>query len=327
MPKTALLIDADLLIFRSCAVAETRTVEVTHIRTGETRVFKTRTEFKNLLKSKGKKLIPGRYTFTDVQTPKPLANALHTIKTQLNKWKTKFDPDVMKVLIGGKDNFRESLPLPKKYKGNRKDMLIPIHREDAKKYLIERHQAEVIDGCETDDALIYYGYEYLRQGYDVIICTIDKDSLAYSGLRVYDFREDDNTQVLIPDFGHLEVIEKGKDKEVKGVGFVWYCQQMLLGDGTDHYRPFEVKGVEFGELSAYKVLKDTKTHKEALEAVIQRYKTVYPEPFTFVDWTGKEQTFNYLDFLKLYHKCVRMKETKEDDLDFVKFCQKYEVNP
>ena len=327
MPKTALLIDADLLIFRSCAVAETRTVEVLHKSSGRSKVFNTRTEFKDFLKAKGMEYKPESYEFTDIQTPEPLANALHTIKTQLNKWKTKFDPDVMKVLIGGKDNFRESLPLPKKYKGNRKDMLIPIHREDSKKYLQERHQAEVIDGCETDDALIYYGYEYLKKGYDVIVCSFDKDSLAYSGLKTYDFRDDENKPVLIPDFGHLEVIEKEKDKEVKGLGFIWYCQQMLTGDGTDHYRPFKVKGVKFGELSAYKVLKDTKTHKEALEAVIQQYKTVYPEPFTFVDWTGKEQTFDYLDFLKLYHKCVRMKETKEDDLDFVKFCQKYEVNP
>jgi hypothetical protein len=270
---------------------------------------------------------PESYEFTDIQTPESLANALHTIKTQLNKWKTKFDPDVVKVLIGGKDNFRESLPLPKKYKGNRKDMLIPVHREDAKMYLQERHKAEVIDGCETDDALIYYGYEYLKKGYEVIVSSVDKDALAYSGLKVYDFREDDNKPVLIPDFGYLEVIEKDKTKTVKGVGFLWYCQQMLTGDGTDNYRPFEVRGVKFGEMSAYKALKDTKTHKEALESVIQQYKTVYPEPFTFVDWTGKEQTFDYLDFLKLYHKCVRMKETKEDDLDFVKFCQRYGVSP
>ena len=325
--KTALLIDADLLVFRSCAVAETRTVEVTHIRTGEKRIFNTRTEFKDSLKAKGRKYIPERYSFVDIQTPEPLANALHTIKLQIKKWKDKFKPNVTRIFLGGKDNFRDSLPLPKQYKGNRADMLIPIHREDAKTYLVEQHGAEVIDGCETDDALIYTGYEYLEKGYDVIICSVDKDTNAYMGLKVYDFREDDNEPFLIPDLGYLEIVQKDKAKTVKGLGFLWYCLQCLQGDPTDHYRPFEAAGVSFGAIAAYNLLKDCKTKQEALEVVIQQYKKVYPEPFTFVDWQGIERTFYYLDFLQLYHKCVRMKETKDDNLDFIEFCQKQGVKP
>lgn len=318
----ALLIDSDIIAYRSAACIEKRTVEVKHIKSGRVKVFDTRTQFKDFLKAKDFVYKAEDYEFTDIQTPEDVSHATYIVKNQIKKLKEKFKPDLVHIVIGGKDNFRESLPLPKKYKGNRKDFIKPVYLQEVKDYLIQVHMAEIIEGCESDDAVTYYGYQYKQLGYDVIIATIDKDALAYSGLKVYDFTKENAEAVLIPDLGELHINDKG---DVKGMGFLWYCQQMLTGDFVDGFRPFEVAGIKYGEKTAYKVLKDCKTHQEALQAVISEYRRVYPNEVNYTDWNGLEITSDYLGMLKLYHKCVRMKATKDDNLDFKQFAESYGV--
>lgn len=319
----ALLLDGDIICYRSAACIEKRTVEVKHIKSGRVKVFDTRTQFKDFLKAKEFVYKAEDYDFTDIQTPEDVSHATYIVKNLIKSLTDKFKPDVLHVLIGGKDNFRDNLPLPKKYKDNRKDMIRPVYLQDVRQYLIGKHKAEVVNGCETDDALTYYGYEYLNSGYDTIVVTIDKDALAYSGLKVYDYTKENAEPLLIPKVGELYLNDKG---DVKGNGFLWYCFQMLVGDTTDHYRPFEVAGIKYGEKTAYKVLKDCKTEQEALLAVISEYQRVYPGEVKYAAWSGLEVTTDWLGMLKLYHKCVRMKETSNDVLNFKQFAERYGVN-
>lgn len=319
----ALLLDADVVCYRSAAAIEKRTVEVKHIKSGRVKVFDTRTQFKDFLKAKDFVYKAEDYEFTDIQTPEDVSHATYIVKNLIKNLNEKFKPEVLHVLIGGKNNFRDDLLLPKQYKGNRSSMLRPVYLQEVKQYLIGKHKAEVVDGCETDDALTYYGYEYLRNGYDTIIATVDKDALAYSGLKVYDFTKENAEAVLIPDLGELHINDKG---DVKGMGFLWYCFQMLTGDGTDHYRPFEVAGIKYGERAAYKALKDCKTQQEALQAVISEYRRVYSSEVNYTAWNGfKVVGADYRNMLDLYHQCVRMKETKDDPLYFKQFAERYGV--
>ena len=154
----ALLIDGDVIAYRSSACIETRTVEVKHIKSGRVKVFDTRTQFKDFLKAKDFVYKTEDYEFTDIQTPEDVSHATYIVKNQISKFKELFKPGVVHVCIGGKSNFRDNLPLPKRYKGNRSGMIRPVHLSDVRQYLTNVHKAEVIEGCETDDALVYYRY-------------------------------------------------------------------------------------------------------------------------------------------------------------------------
>jgi hypothetical protein len=317
--KTALLVDADLICYRSAAVCEARSVEIKHIKSGKVKEFKTRTEFKKFLQQKDFVYRESDYEFTDLQNPQPAAHAFHTIKSQLQNFKTKFKPDIFHVVLSGKGNFREELPLPKKYKGNRADSIRPLLLEQCKKYIREKYEADVVAGCEADDAIIYYGYEYKKLGYDVVIASIDKDAKAYSGLNVWDFTDIESQLEMMPALGYLKQTRQG----IKGAGFLWYCFQMLKGDDTDFYRPFESFGIKYGEKSVYEYLKDSASEQDALARVIGQYKKFIPDKFDYTDWSGKEHSgVDYTYWLALYHKCVRMKETRTDALDFSEFCKK-----
>jgi len=111
-------------------------------------------------------------------------------------------------------------------------------------------------------------------------------------LNLYDFTQDNPTVELVPDFGYLKVETKmsGKQKvnKVKGRGFIWFCFQWLNGDNSDDYKPCELAGVKFGEMAAYKILKDCTTEQEALQAVVDTYKSWYSKEFTYKDWQGKK---------------------------------------
>jgi 5'-3' exonuclease len=318
----ALLIDGDILCYRAAATIEARTVEVKHIQSGRVKVFDTRTQFKDFLKAKDFVYKTEDYEFTDIQTPQDVSHATYIVKNQISKLKNRFEPELVHIVLGGKNNFRDKLALIKQYKSNRKDFLRPVHLQKVREYLLKVHGAEAVDNHEADDAVVYYGYEYLQKGYDVIICSQDKDALAYSGLKVYDFTKEDTEPLLISDFGELHLNVKD---EVKGSGFLWYCHQMLIGDATDFYRPFEVAGIKYGEKTAYKVLKDCKTKQEALEAVISEYRRVYPSEVEYIAWDGSEVVTDYVGMLQLLHKCVRMMETPDDVLDFVKFAERFGV--
>ncbi len=323
--KQIILFDGDVLAYRAAAAIEVRTIRVTHLPTGKTKDFKTRTEFKALMKEKGKEeqaKNPEIYKIEDVQTAEDVSHALHILKTQIKNITADLFIDEYKIFISGEENFRDMLPLPDKYKGQREDMIRPVHLKEAKMYLYKNHPCEVSDGAEADDYLIFRGYEYKKKGYDVIIVTVDKDANAYSGLSVHDYTQPFPCTKPVPGFGAI----RDTGKKIAGDGFAFYCFQMLFGDPVDNYKPCKLSGLKYGEVSAYNALKDCKNEKQALEKVIEIYKGWYPQEFEYTDWMGEiHSNQTYKDMLQLYHRCVRMKESQDDDLNFEKFCKRFGV--
>lgn len=323
MNKSIVIIDGDILAFRASAAIEKRKVEVTHNKSGKTKVFKTRTEFKEFLSSKELPFVKEDYSFKDTQEAEEPVNAFSIIKNQVKNIVDALWVDEYLVCLSGKNNFRDSLPLPSKYKGKRTEMLRPLHLTACKMYLYKNHPAVAAINREADDDLSIYGYDYLSKGYTVYIATIDKDAYASSGLIIYDFTKDSPIPFKVPQFGEIHYCEK--TKKVKGSGFLWFCFQWILGDSTDNFNPAELAKIKFGEKSALKLLQNCKDEKEALQVCMDKYKEWYPDPLTYFAWDGNKQGADYKTVAQLYFKCCRMMESESDDLDLSKFLNKYGV--
>jgi len=319
--KTIVIADLDTPCYAAAAVCDNRSVLVKHEPTGKTKVFKNRTEFKNLLKSKGKSNFE-EYSFEDIQEPEPVENACHTLKMGINRILEAIQPDEVIYVISGSSNFRDNLPLPTKYKSSRADMLRPALLGDVREFVKKKYKPLVAQNEEADDMQVYLGYEELYKGNKPIAVSIDKDILAYSGLFVLNQDKLEEGIQEIPQLGYLEIDAKNK---VRGKGFLWYCLQHIVGDITDGYKPTDLAGVKFGEKSAYKLLVNCKTEQEALLVVKDMYKQWYPDTFTYKDWQGVEHEANYKSILDLYFKCCRMKSHEFDELNSEEFFAKYGV--
>lgn len=323
MSKSIVIIDGDILAFRASAAIEKRKVEVTHNKSGKTKVFKTRIEFKEFLTNKELQYVNEDYSFKDTQESEEPVNAFNIIKNQVKNIVDALWADEYLVCLSGKINFRDSLPLPSKYKGKRTEMLRPLHLTECKMYLYKNHPSVAAVNREADDDLSIYGYDFLNKGYTVYIATIDKDAYASSGLIIYDFTKDSPVPFEVPQFGEIHYCTVAK--KVKGSGFLWFCFQWILGDSTDNFNPAELAKVKFGEKSALKLLQDCKDEKEALTVCLDKYKQWYPEPFTYTDWDGTNHKADYKTIAQLYFKCCRMMEHEGDNLDLSKFLNKYGI--
>lgn len=321
--KRIVLVDSDILVFRTAATCEVRSIEVKHIKSGRIKVFKHKTAFKDFLKEKEREYVEADYAFTEQQTLNEDLSYKFLLDNQIKSLKETLWWDEVRFLISGDNNFRDKLVLPTKYKGGRDNLLKPLLRQDCKDYLLGKYKAELIHGCETDDALVYVGYEELTKGNEVIIISNDKDSNCYTGLKLYNYTLEKPEITEIPKLGSLWLDEKGK---VRGLGFLFFALQMGIGDLTDSYRPTEIAGIKFGEKSMYNLLKDCESEQEALQVVISQYMSWYPRRLEYTDWTGKTHSVIWKDLIDLYFKCVRMRETKDDPLDFKQFTKRYGVD-
>lgn len=322
MSKTVAIIDLDTPIYKVAAACEERSILVKHSPTGIEKSFKTRTEFKELLKKKDKLDALEDYLIGDVQKAEPIENALHLLKNQVDRILEPLWADEVVFLMSGRTNFRNDLPLPTKYKSSR-TAVRPLLLKQVQQYAKKKYNTIESINCEPDDAQIFIGYEYLNKGHKPIIVSSDKDSKAYSGLHLYNPDKPDDGIVEIPKLGTIEIDSKNK---VRAWGMMQYGLQMKIGDITDSYRPTELCKVKYGEKSAHKSLVECKTEQEVLLEVIRQYKEWYPEEFTYIAWNGKAVESNWKHMLSLFHKCVRMQEVENDALIAYDFYNRFGVN-
>lgn len=324
MSERVLVLDLDTPIYASSSVCEKRSIVVTHTPTGIQKQFENRTAFKDLLEQKAKLDKIKDYTVEDIQEPEDVSHGCQILKCMVKNIQAAVQADSTLFFVSGKNNFRDSIELPRRYKSSRENTLRPLLLKDVKQYAISKFQPYICDGEEPDDVIIYRSYELKKQGYTPIVSSIDKDCLAYSGLLLFNQDHPERGIIELPGFGSLWVDAKDK---VRGNGFLWFCFQTLNGDSVDTFKPSELSGKKFGEKSAYKLLSACKTEKEALEVVLKQYKTWYPETVTYTAWNGIKYTKDYVQIADMYFKCCRMKTTADDKLDFIEFCKQYGVNP
>lgn len=321
--KTILICDLDTPIYKAAARAQDKSISVKHVRTGIEKSFKTRTEFKELLKSKNKIETLAQYEITDIQEPHPVSFATQFLKTTVNSILNAVQPDEVVYLVSGKGNFREDLPLVKKYKWNREGSLKPVNLQATRNFAIKHYNALQANGEEPDDMQVWMGYEALTSGKKPVVLGYDKDSLQYSGLFVYNPDKPELGIRELPGVGSIELDSKRKPR---AEGLMQYAYQMLYGDRVDGLIPYEVAEAKFGEIAAYNVLNDLKTENEILQAVVDQYKMWYPSNVKYTAWNGDDVSCTWKEMYNLYHKALRMKQTKDDPLDYKAFLNSYGVS-
>lgn len=321
MSKVVALIDLDTPVYKAAAAVEERGIIVTHSPTGIQKSFSTRTEFKDLLKSKDKIDKLSEYEIEDTQEAEPVENACHILNNHIKFILDSFWCDEVVYMMSGKTNFRNDLPLPTKYKSNR-TALRPLLLKQVQTFAWKKYNAVVTQNEEPDDMQVWMGYEILKRGDTPVIVTGDKDSKAYSGLSLFNPDKPEEGVIVIPDLGSIWEDEKSK---VRALGMKQYALQQLIGDTIDGFKPTELCGVKFGEKSALKLLEPCKTEKEVLEVVVNKFQEWYPEAFEYTAWNGDTIKSDWKHMLNLYYCCCRMKETKDDPLIAYDFYKRYGV--
>lgn len=318
MTKTIAIIDADILAFRCSAANESRSVRATHKTTGQEIVCPHRTALKEQIRGV---FDLSEFDIEDVQTPADITFAYKAMKTCIEAFKKSCNADKVELYISGEGNFRDSLPLPTKYKSNRTGIK-PLQLQACRDWLINKKGAVVVNGREVDDMLAQRCYEGLKQGVKTIAVTIDGDQNGVAGF-FYNWTKMDEPK-LVSGLGYIELIKDNKDFD--GYGRKFFYAQWVYGDwNTDRFKPAELSGKNFGVVSMYNLLKDCNTDKECVQAVYDQYKRWYGNGVTYTAWDGTEQTKSTIELMDMYAACAHMKRFENDVFDTKKLLDKLEI--
>lgn len=176
----------------------------------------------------------------------------------------------------------------------------PVFYKEMRKYLIDRFDAILCEWGEADDWLCTNTLP------NTIIVSNDKDLLMAPG---YHFRLSSGKLFRSFDGGDLYLSrDKGK---ILGVGFKWFCAQMLLGDQVDNIiKP--KKGL--GPKAVYQILKPIDSIKEMWDTVTSIYKKVGKEDQILINakllWMARKpyQMFS-LDIVEELHNAQITKQS------------------
>lgn len=344
---SSVCIDYDPLLYTCASIGEQRSVRIVHRASGDEYEFPNRTEFYghwkakaggylaewNSVKKKENRRSWEEFDYIDVQKPEPIKNCIHTLKQQIVSIKEQVKADRHFGFTGKGKTFREDVSTIIKYKGNRDGMLRPLHLDELKQYLIRNHSCEMITEIEADDACTMATYEAWQKWSKtkssddkVTLAYTDKDYQACAGFL---FHVD--TQQFYkggPRFGKLYIEPRfTKAPKVWGEGRMFYYFQIMSGDSADNYCANSANPeFKWGDMKAYNLLKDAKNDKEAWQAIIEGYKTLYPAPRKIVGWRGEEIEVDWLYVLQENATLAHMLRWKGDKVDVKDILTKLEIN-
>lgn len=329
---TTLLYDYDPILYAAGSVGEKRTIKAVHRESGDEYEFDTRTQFWGRWKAKAggwlaeynanreTPRLPEEFDITDIQTPEPLSNCLQIVKNMVSASCEAVGVSSYYGYSGKGKVFREDISTILKYKGNRDKALRPLHLDDLKEYLVKHHACEIIEHIEADDACsidsynAYQKWKKTKSDKDkLVLACVDKDYLQCAGHLF-------NTNTCAPicsydGFGWLNLNEKG---DVKGRGRLWLYHQILSSDDSDNYAANSATTMKWGEKTSYKLLKDCKTDKEAFEALVSGYKTLYPSPKKITGWRGDEIEIDAMYVLQENFNLAKMLRSADEQPTDVK---------
>ncbi len=317
--------DGDYINVSCAAAGESRAIRVTHISSGRSMEFKTRTEFWGRSKkklggwleernsereAKGLELFCKEdFEVEDIQKPDPIENVLHSVKSMVDTELKAIGTDKFEMYISktGEPSFRENIATLMPYKGQRQETIKPVHLNAVYEYMVEKFDAIVADGVETDDLVIMraFGDE------NCVVAAIDKDTFSQPVLSHNPNRPDDgiiNGNCL----GKLWIEGEGTNKKFKGYGRLHLLFQMISGDKADNYKFNAASDVKWGDKSAFDALVDCKTDQEAWDAVLEVAKKVYPEPKLFKTVQGNTVMVDGWYVLNEMFNLARMKTHVND---------------
>lgn len=323
MPKVN-IIDADTLAVAAAEGAQKKSIIAKDKVSGKTLLFKNITELKESLKEQGVLDRLQDFEVENVVEADDVSHALYNVKSKLKNISDFVDADKNIVLIGGKATYRQSLELPSPYKNNRG--VKPLHLQACKDYLVEYKGAQVVEGVEADDETCILAEEYKKKGWDVVLSSPDHDSFQMQGIWLLNYKEKNLQDGLRFLADHsFDTIKKEKYTKSVGSGVGYLAGQLLIGDGTDTYKPTEIAGLKYGMQSAKKAFKDCIEPKDFLEVVKLKYQEWYPKSVTYTTWDGKQRTKDWQGLLQMYFQCAYMLRSRGDKAVAKDFFLKYGV--
>ncbi len=292
MTKLTSIFDYDLIAYRAASAGETRTIKAYHPITGDEWSCKTRTELYGHWQKKDKGLLAehnklngteykaDELVITDIQTPEKIANVLHTAKSMVESALYQLKTNKHICYIGVGESFRVERSTLIRYKGNRTGMIKPLALDEVTAYLTKKFSAIEVSGIEADDAVVMEAYRDKTK----TVVAVDKDYLGTDVL-LFNPNKPEQGTVDCSGYGSLWLDNKGAVTG-KGRSFLYY--QTLSQDDSDNYAANSASDVKWGSKSAYEALKDCTNDKEALQAIADSYKLLYPETKMFKGWRGDE---------------------------------------
>lgn len=323
------VIDLDYIKYAAASAGEKRTIKVIHKTSGREIECKTRTEFwghwlkKNggvlaeINKSRETPFVPEDFDIVDVQTPEPIENVLHSAKVMVNKVLHVTGATDHIAFMGKGDSFRVERSTILKYKGNRENMLRPIHLEEVSDYLTRKFNVEIVTDIEADDACVIEAY---RQK-DKFVIAIDKDAKG-NDILLYNPNKESQGIIDCSGFGSLWLNSK---KEVDGIGRSFLYYQVANGDTSDNYFANSASSVSWGAMSAYNSLVEATNDREAWIALVKMYKHLYPSPTEIVGWRGNQITVDWKYVLQENFDMARMLRWEGDTVEVLDVLNKLKV--
>lgn len=313
------IVDADMLVYRTSAAVETRSVKATV--NGKEVEFPTRTLLKEYCAEVGVEYKD--LEVTDHHENEHISTCLSTLKKSVRNIYRELNATHVIFLLGGSNNFRLDLPLPTQYKASRKEMRRPDYLKDCRAFLNKHYDTFIVTGLEADDCCQGLS-EYIINNTDAWGCgySVDKDyRTAMKKNRYYN----PVTKELVELSGGLGSLSISKNKLV-GDGLQFLMYQCFSGDPSDNFSPKQFFNTRFGDKSYYNHFKDCANEKELLETWIAKWKELLPESVEFVDWQGNKQKHDWLSLANLYMRCPMMLMHPDDTTTFSTLLERYDVN-
>jgi len=240
-----LAIDGDLLVYKACYVTEYQVYDLPDV--GRFRYRKEIDGYLDLNEEYDERE-ELRQSVIKTRIVEPVSHSYHIVDSMVDAILNQLQTKDYTIYLSGKNNFREKVPYPVKYKGNRVER--PIHLENVRGFLLYKYKTVVTDGYEADDAL---GIMASTQP-DVIICSSDKDLNQVPGKHY-----------------NLDSREIYQVDEMEG--YRNYNSQLLTGDKTDN-----ILGIpKIGPVKASKLLEPCTTKEEMDAVVLDTYKKAFPQ--------------------------------------------------
>lgn len=330
MGEIQAVFDLDYLKYSVASVGEKRSIKAYHKVTGDEFECKTRTDLwghylkknKGLLaefnKKNGTQYKAEDLEVIDIQIPEPIQNVKHSANEMFKKVMWQLGTSNYSAYIGKGKSFRVERSTIVEYKGQRQASLKPLCLDEISDYLIWKYKPEVVEYLESDDRVVMDAYRNKEK----CVVGVDKD---YFGCDVQFFNVNQVEKGIqqCGGFGGLSLNAKG---EVKGIGRMFFYHQVLSGDSSDNYKANSANPeYEWGDKSSYKLLKDCKTDKEALEAIKQGYQLIYPEPRKIIGWRGDEIEVDWLYCAEENFQMARMLRWENDVVSLREVMAKFGV--
>lgn len=323
---TTLLFDYDPVLFAAACINEKRSISVVHRASGDEYDFDTRTQFFGHWKAKkggwlaeyneGKTSprLPDEFDITDLQKPEPLENAIHTMNSMLRGYCERLGSKKYYGYSGTGQVFRHDLATILEYKGQRKNLVRPVHLSPLKEYLVAKHNCDVVtlieadDACSCDSYAAYQKWKKTKSDADkMILVMAEKDYQQTTG---HIFNTGSSTDVCSHEgFGWLKLDEKG---DVRGRGRMWLAHQTLSNDVADNYAANSACDMKWADKSSFKLLKDATDDKQMFEALVKGYQTLYPSKKIVKGWRGDDIEIDWLYMLSENFNLAKLLRTRDE---------------